>query len=89
MAVTLEILNAEKIFLMRSGRNHKVYGDPYTFSAVWLVNGPHAEIIGGYGHLFDIREMKAAARQHGVEFATWERCLSGILIPHTLHISKD
>ena len=48
MAVTLEILNAEKIFLMRSGRNHKVYGDPYTFSAVWLVNGPYAEIIGGY-----------------------------------------
>lgn len=89
MAVTLESLKAEKIFLMRCGNKHQVYGDPYTFSAVWLVNGPIAELKGAYGHIFDIRELKAAARQHGVELVTWERCLSGILIPHTLHISKE
>lgn len=89
MAVTLESLKAEKIFLMRCGNKHQVYGDPYTFSAACLVNGPVAELKGAYGHLFDIRAIKEALRPHSIELVTWERCLSGILIPHTLHISKE
>lgn len=87
MPVTFELLNAEKIYLLRSGESHVRFGDPYTFSDVCLVNGAMAEIKGGNGTLLDIQGLKSVGRQAGIKTIRWERSRCGILIPHSLEIN--
>jgi hypothetical protein len=89
MPTTFEHIQAEHIYLLRSGAEHKNFGDPYTVSMICLVNGRTAELKGGYGRFMDIQGIKAAGKQIGIERITWERCLSGVLIPHTMTLTKE
>ena len=88
--MTLELLAAPEILLLRQGPEHLKHGDDWLLSAVVEKYGGRAVIKGACNlsvdkeYLLDIRSIRAEFRKLGITEARWERSKDGVFIPHTM-----
>jgi len=89
--VTLELLTAPEIYLLRQGPEHVKYGDDWILSAVVEKFGSQATVKGACKltdkeYLLDIRSIRAEFRGIGIKSARWDRSKAGVFVPHTMEV---
>lgn len=84
--MTLELLTAPRLYLMRVGPEHRRHGDPYALTALVEIHGTVAEIKGATGRLMDIPSIRAELAKLGVKTVRWERSVAGEMIQHTMEV---
>lgn len=84
--MTLELLTAPRLYLMRVGHEHRRHGDPYELTALVEIHGTVAEIKGATGRLMEIPAMRAEMKRLGVKTARWHRSIGGEMIQHTMEV---
>ncbi len=92
MGVTMELLTAPEIYLLRQGPKHLKYGDPWVLSGVVEKFGSFAVAKGVFnispdpGHLLDIRSIRQEFHRIGIIEAQWDRSKEGVFIPHSIRV---
>lgn len=65
------------VFILRSGKDHNQYGDPYQFTATVVKIGKTAHVYAGVGTIHSRSQVRDLLIQHGFEDVAWERIENG------------